>query len=416
MDILNQGVEKQMSRRPIVALVAILSIAATALSGCNSDSKSDGSSGDDKGAIKILTMYTDTPALSNKEIASNVEAAAKEINDAGGINGRKLEVISCNNQLDPNVHLTCIHKAIDEKVSAVVGSVSFFPTVYPALEKAGIPFLGGFGIQKEELNSPISFPVSAGEPGWYYGQAKQLADLGMKNPAWIQCEPAACKFGEEIFRAAWKQYTGGELGKVITIPDKATDLSTYAADLISSGVDSIATGMYVTENQQLTKELRTGGWDGPIAVNGPNMTTDVLKELGPNLGDFYVSGGMLPPSAQDIAEVPEMAEWNKAIEAYAPGLPASELALNGWASTKIFIDVAKTLKDVNASTMMDALNAITPDNPVVTGIAPPFSAVQGDPPLAEFSRLSNLEVSIAKADPSGALIQDQAGSFLNLAS
>jgi ABC-type branched-subunit amino acid transport system substrate-binding protein len=236
----------------------------------------------------------------------------------------------------------------------------------------------------------------------------------MKNPAWIQCEPAACKFGEEIFRAAWKKYTGGKLGKVITIPDKATDLSTYAADLLSSKVDSIATGMYVSENQQLTKELRTGGFTGPIAVNGPNMTTVALKQLGKNVGNFYVSGGMLPPSAQNIAAVPAMAEWHKAIEAYAPGLPASELALNGWASTKVFIDVAKKLKNVNATTMMKALKDTTPDNPVVTGIAPPFSAVQGDPPLAEFKRLGTLQVSIGKADANGALVQDKPGSFLDL--
>lgn len=406
-----------MTRRPIMALVAIAAVSSIALTACGSSSDSDGGSSDggSKGPIKIMTMYTDTPALSNKEIASNVEAAAKEVNDAGGINGRKLEVISCNNQLDPNVHLTCIRKGIDAKVTAVVGSVSFFPTIYPALQKAGIAFLGGFGIQKEELNSPISFPVSSGEPGWYYGQAKQLAELGMKNPAWIQCEPAACKFGEEIFRAAWKKYSGGKLGKVITIPDKATDLSTYAADLLSSGVDSIATGMYVSQNQQLTKELRTGGFDGPIAVNGPNMTTEALKELGKNLGEFYVSGGMLPPSAQNIAEVPEMGQWKKAIDAAAPGSPASELALNGWTSTKIFIAVAEKLKTVNNETFLKELNSTTPDKAIETGIAPPFSAAQDDVPLPAFSRLGTVLVAMAKADADGALIQDPAGSFIDLA-
>jgi hypothetical protein len=362
-----------------------------------------------------MTLYTNTPALDDSEIAANVEAAAKQVNDAGGIHGRKLEIIPCNNQLDPNVHMTCIRKAIDEKVVAVVGSVSFFPNVYPALEKAGIAWLGGFGILKEELNSPISFPVTSGSPGWVYGEAKKLADLGMKNPAWVQCEPAACKFNEGNFRAAWKKYTGRDLKTVVTLPDKATDLSQYAADLISSGVDSIAQGMYVTQNQQLTKELRGAGFDGPVVVQGPNVTPEVLQALGSNVGEYYVIGGVLPPSAQNISEVPAMTEWHQKIEAYKPGLPKSELGLNGWIATKVFIDIAKRLDTVTNKTVLEALRATTPSDAVETGLAPPFFAAQHDPPLAEFPRLATLQVSVAKAQASGELVQDQAGQFVNLA-
>jgi len=202
-----------MTRQPTKALAVLgVTALALALAACGSDDS--GSSGGGDGSsdpIKIMNIYTDTPALSFKEMPKNVEAAVAEINAAGGINGRKVEVMSCNNQLDPNVQLNCVREAIDAKVAAVVGSVSFFPTVYPVLEKAGIAWLGGFGILKEEVNSPISFPVSPGEVGWYYGEAKQLSELGVKNPAWIQCEPAACAFGEEIFKAAWKQYTGGDV-------------------------------------------------------------------------------------------------------------------------------------------------------------------------------------------------------------
>jgi len=74
-------------------------------------------------------------------------AAFREINEAGGIDGRRLELVSYNDGYEPETAIANTHRLIEEdKVFALIGEVGT-PTskaVQPIATERGIPFLGPF--------------------------------------------------------------------------------------------------------------------------------------------------------------------------------------------------------------------------------------------------------------------------------
>jgi branched-chain amino acid transport system substrate-binding protein len=74
-------------------------------------------------------------------------AAFAEANRSGGVNGRKIELVSVNDGYEPDLSIVAAHKLIDkDKVFALIGSVGT-PTsaaVEPIAAAAGVPLIGAF--------------------------------------------------------------------------------------------------------------------------------------------------------------------------------------------------------------------------------------------------------------------------------
>ncbi|MES4886631.1 ABC transporter substrate-binding protein [Streptomyces sp. NPDC096012] len=166
------------STRPGRAIA--LSLGATALcasltAGCGVVPGATGGSGDD--AVKVMTWAPqDTDATNKPGMPAMALAYAKWINANGGINGRNLEVLTCNDHNDSVGAAKCARRAADENVVAVVGSYSQFGDSYLApLEGAGIPYIGGYGVTNDEFTGSMSYPVNGGQPALLAGLGKALA-------------------------------------------------------------------------------------------------------------------------------------------------------------------------------------------------------------------------------------------------
>ena len=76
-----------------------------------------------------------------------IQAAFAEANKAGGVNGRKLELISVDDGYEPTKSIEATKKLInDDKVFALIGPVGT-PTssaTQPIATEAGVPFIGPF--------------------------------------------------------------------------------------------------------------------------------------------------------------------------------------------------------------------------------------------------------------------------------
>ncbi|MDR6974715.1 ABC-type branched-subunit amino acid transport system substrate-binding protein [Streptomyces sp. 3330] len=102
-------------------------------------------------------------------------AYARWINANGGLNGRKLKVLTCNDHNDTVSAAACARRAVRENAVAVVGSYSqHSDAFFPHLEGAGIPYIGGYGVTNAEFTSPLSYPVNGGQPSLLAGLGKEL--------------------------------------------------------------------------------------------------------------------------------------------------------------------------------------------------------------------------------------------------
>jgi hypothetical protein len=103
-------------------------------------------------------------------------AYARWVNAHGGIKGRTLKVLTCNDHNDAVDAAHCADRAVEENAVAVVGSYSQYGDEFlPELEGAGIPYIGGYGITSAEFTSPLSYPVNGGQPALLAGLGKELA-------------------------------------------------------------------------------------------------------------------------------------------------------------------------------------------------------------------------------------------------
>ncbi|MFF5448119.1 ABC transporter substrate-binding protein [Streptomyces sp. NPDC012888] len=155
---------------------ALLSAAAAAslLAGCGV------LPGDTGGSGETLTVMTwapeDTKATNMPGMPAMARAYERWANSRGGINGRKLRVLTCNEHNTAGGAADCARRAVAEKAVAVVGSYSQHGHAFMApLESAHIPYIGGYGIAQEEFQSVLSYPVNGGQPALLAGAGHQLA-------------------------------------------------------------------------------------------------------------------------------------------------------------------------------------------------------------------------------------------------
>ncbi|MFF9626242.1 ABC transporter substrate-binding protein [Streptomyces griseosporeus] len=157
--------------RAAAAAAACASLAA----GCGVIPGATGGSGDDP--IKVMTWAPmDTEATNKPGMPAFAQAYERWTNAHGGINGRRLKVLVCNEHNDLVGAAKCARRAVQEEVVAVVGSYSqYADSFFPPLEGAGIPYIGGYGITTAEFTSPLSYPVNGGQPALLAGLGRKLA-------------------------------------------------------------------------------------------------------------------------------------------------------------------------------------------------------------------------------------------------
>ncbi|WDV52498.1 ABC transporter substrate-binding protein [Streptomyces coeruleorubidus] len=149
---------------------------AALLAGCGVVPGTTGDAGGDP--ITVMTWAPqDTKATNKPGMPAFARAYARWVNSHGGINGRKLNVLTCNDHNDSVAAAKCARRAAKENVVAVVGSYSqYADSFFPSLEGAGIPYIGGYGITNAEFTSPLSYPVNGGQPALLAGLGSALAD------------------------------------------------------------------------------------------------------------------------------------------------------------------------------------------------------------------------------------------------
>ncbi|MDX6353189.1 MAG: branched-chain amino acid transport system substrate-binding protein, partial [Streptomyces sp.] len=157
-------------RRALVATVATLAAAAL-LAGCG---VLPGSAGGSPGPVVVMTWApTDTKATNMPGMLAMAQVVEKYVNGQGGLNGRKLKVLTCNERNDAIAVTNCAQQADDAGAVAVVGSYSEAGSAFTsALESSGIPYLGGYGITQEEFQSLMSYPVNGGLPALLAGSGR----------------------------------------------------------------------------------------------------------------------------------------------------------------------------------------------------------------------------------------------------
>jgi ABC-type branched-subunit amino acid transport system substrate-binding protein len=350
--------------------------------------------------ITVMTISTyDTDTLNAKAVLDIAQGAVVQINNAGGLGGHELNLITCNDSADPNKAADCARQAVDEGVVALVGGFTANgDAIMPILEQAGIPWFAPPGISAGELSSEDSYPITSGVLG-LAGLGQMAANDGCGSVASVNYDlPSAGAISQLVDLALTN--AGHDKSTLIKVPPTTTDFSSLAQDV--SEYDCAVVG---TPPQPFLGIAAAGaqlGMETKFYVV-PGGLTDTVAE----------NGGATVEGTKTLSNFPDNDDpiWEEA-KKYVGDLADEEnggwSALyfqNTWVAFRTFLSLIKNNDDFSAAGVKATLDATTQVD--TDGFAPPFSFAE-DFPAPGLNRVFNYsELTFEIKD--GKLVQDGDG-------
>ena len=330
---------------PVVfAVLAATGVSASAENGVTAD----------KVVFGQATALEGPASALGQGMKTGLEAAFAEINKAGGVKGRKLELKSVDDGYEPTKSIEAVKKLLDEdKVFAIAGAVGT-PTAaatLPIATAAGAPFIGAF-TGAEMLREPYK-PLVMNVRASYFQETEAMVehltkDLGATKIAIMYQDDAFGQAGlAGVKRALDKrqmQLAGEGTFERNTVAVKSALLAIKKAD--PQAVIMISPYKPAAEFIKLARQIK---FDTTF-VNISFVGSDALaKELGPAGAGVVVT--QVVPFPKDTS-IPVVARYQAALKATAPDAQPGFISLEGYLVGRA---IASALEKVNGDLTRAAL-------------------------------------------------------------
>jgi branched-chain amino acid transport system substrate-binding protein len=212
-----------------------------------------------------------------------ITMGVEEINAAGGVLGKQLELSSYDSQTDAQTSRALVQKAIDDGAFMILGTVYSGSTVVNMLvtQQQGIPQIAGSEAPAiTQKGNPYIFRSSFGA----HKSMPKIADylkngLGISKVAvsWVNNE-----FGKGGHDAFVKEVTDRGIEVVADVSSEVAqaDFATDVAKLKSSGAEAIFVYLHEEESARILRELRKQGVDVPIVGETTLLNQKVVELAG----------------------------------------------------------------------------------------------------------------------------------------
>jgi branched-chain amino acid transport system substrate-binding protein len=264
------------------SFVAILSLALL-LTGCGGNGGAKNTSDGDTIKIGFLGGLTGGHAHYGIETLKGMEMAVDDINNAGGVNGKKLEIVKGDHGSSNSEAANVTQKLITQKVAGIVGdpTTGITKTAAQICQPAkmvllsagavgpGIVEIGDY-IYRDTLLDAVAAPAVT----------RYLAEeLKWKKVALVTTTGLAYSEGlTDIFKPALAQY-GIEIVAEQSVMEKDTNFSAQVTALGQKEFDGVVFTGYYTEGALFMKEMRKQGLQH-LMVGGDGLLGKELYELG----------------------------------------------------------------------------------------------------------------------------------------
>ena len=242
---------------------------------------SQGASAQNTVKIANIVELSGAGATSGTNFRNGIELAVKEINAAGGILGRRIEMTTADTQSNPGVAKGLAQKAVDDGVFAVFGPVFSGSILVSMAEtrKAEIPnFTGGEAAAITKQGNPYIFRTSFTQDTAMPKVARYMANnLKAKSVAVIYVNNDFGKGGRDAVTKALEAL-GAKVTTDISTDQNQVDFSAAVLRAKQSNADVIFCYTNEEESARLLRELRKQGVTKPI-VGETVLTSQKVIEL-----------------------------------------------------------------------------------------------------------------------------------------
>jgi branched-chain amino acid transport system substrate-binding protein len=225
--------------------------------------------------------------------------AVKDVNAAGGVLGKPIDLVVEDSQSDPTAALNAAKKLIDvDKVDAIVGTFSSSETLpilsfttqakIPVLTVSGAPEISDIG---KKTGMIYRFVVTEGIFGEAYAVYARKA--GYSKAYVLASDNAAERDAAKKFTARFKKEGGDVLGTTIFEPNQSNYNSEVSAAL-AGNPDVIVVAAYTNDAITIAKTVHQ--LDPDVKIIGPlySLGNDFLKAVGPQVAEGTLSIDAMP--------------------------------------------------------------------------------------------------------------------------
>lgn len=342
---------------------ALLAIGAVACGGDDESSTTSSSSSSSSAApagdpIKVLIQApVEIQGGGNASIpnALNVGKAYETyINDKGGIKGRPLEVVTCDDHQVTQDSVNCARQAASEKAVAAVGGTTYYgPNVMPIYEQNKIAWFGAAcNLSPDEFTVSVSFPTATCSIPIIAGDVLALYLQGCKSIAFTNYAIAVGETQAKLVENSSKSL--GISGATVTIPQlQVPDVTPYVARA-AKDTDCVFAGSLTTPQnfEQWMTVWQQQGHEQKLAFNAGVLAPQVLAKF-----PEQIEGAVMANTASSLS-LPVWDDYKAATK--AAGVPEGDnsRAQVTWASLVAFTKIAESIDgEIDNETFLEAANS-----------------------------------------------------------
>nr|WP_296141304.1 MULTISPECIES: ABC transporter substrate-binding protein [unclassified Pseudonocardia] len=364
--------------------ICLAAVVGAVLAGCGSGAGGTGSSGGSGAPTgsEIVVGYIGSvsgPSASSLSGGTKVvEAWAKAVNDAGGIAGHKVRLVTKDDGANPTKSLQSAKELVEqEKVVAIVGENSVVDASWAKyVEAAGVPVVGGFPGSVSMYTNAGFFPVGTSSAALQYGALTQAKKLGNKGSFLYCAESPIC--AETVASVqSLAQVVAMELPVVAKVSGSAPDYTATCQSLKAEGVQSYNIGAAAATTLRIVANCNSQGVTAKFVVGGSNFAPNWLNGAGLD-GAVQVShvGPFFDTST------PGGKAYREFLTKYVPDLgdQDSGITYSSYLGGKLFeraVEMGPKNGEVTAASIKQGLYAL--EGETLQGSTAPLTYTQGKP-------------------------------------
>ena len=269
--------------------------------------------------IGVTQPLTGAFAASGNYVAQGAKIAEDHVNKAGGVLGKKIQLIIEDNKSNPTEAVGTAEKLIArDKVPVLMGAWSSTLTlaVMPKLMEYGVPMLVETSSSGKITTSgnPWIFRISPTSAMEAKSFASMVKKMGIKKADFLSTN-------NDFGLGAAKEYStmlkgqGVQIGAMETMDPKATDFSAQLAKIKASGSDTLFVTTAVEQITLILRQAKEQQVKARIITTGGSNSPDQLIQQAGDAAEGSLHLVFFTPWFPEAVKYPELAkgfvsEWN----------------------------------------------------------------------------------------------------------
>lgn len=235
--------------------------------------------------IGVHTSLTSAASFVGQGGRVGIDAAVAEINNNGGVNGRKLKLVYVDDRASPDGGVSAARRLVDEeKVFMVFGAGPSAATVsvLPFFQQNKVPYFVSFAsdprvLEKFHANIYSGSTVPQADALSEYTKFL-IENLKARKVAVFACDQPHCSSGKPIMKSVLEK--AGIAVRMIDYNSGDTDFTGQTQQAVSFNPDAIFLFGLATDEGRLIPQIRNAGLQQTIVTDTSGCDLSVLRLAG----------------------------------------------------------------------------------------------------------------------------------------